>query len=81
MDIAGPVHSLESLVESTDQLQNNPYRATKTTITANAPTLYIAPVLKVSVEIVMPLASSAPLFSFQLTKAITNMVNKVVYPI
>ena len=63
---------------TTDQLQNNPYSAVKTIMTAKAPMLKTGPVLKVFLEIVMPLASSLPLFSLQLTAAITAMVNKVV---
>jgi hypothetical protein len=47
-------------------------------MTAKAPMLKTGPVLKVLLEIVMPFASSLPLFSLQLTAAITAMVNRVV---
>ena len=47
--------------------------------TANAPTLKIGPVpLKVEREMAIPLASSTPRFSLQLTAAITAIVAKVV---
>jgi len=73
-----PVGAGHQALNTAVQLQNNPYSATSTTITANAPTLKTGLVLKVCFEMAMPFASSAPWPSLQLTAAMTAMVSKVV---